>query len=52
MIANSFVTACKTGDEKKARELYDSDKSVLNRQDDDGDIGLLRTRACVRALLY
>jgi len=35
-----FVEACGNGDEKKARQLYDSDKSVLNRQDerDGGEI--------------
>jgi len=39
-MSNSFILACHAGDEKKARELYDSDKSVLNSQDDEGITGL------------
>ena len=40
-MSNSFVRACRAGDEKKARELYDIDKSVLNRQDGKGYTGLM-----------
>jgi len=31
---NSFVKACRDGDEEKAKELYESDKSVLNLESD------------------
>jgi len=35
-----FVVACASGDEKKARELYEKDKSVLNGQNPFGATGL------------
>ena len=30
IMLNTFLRACREGDEKKARELYENDKSVLN----------------------
>jgi len=30
IMLNTFLSACREGDEKKARELYENDKSVLN----------------------
>jgi len=38
MMLNAFLEACRNGDEKMARELYESDKSVLNLKS-SGDNG-------------
>ena len=41
-MSNSFIEACEKGDEKQARELYENDKSVLNKQDGAGYTGLTK----------